>query len=189
MNKRELRIEYTARRKNLSTALCSQYNLQIYNHFFSNIDLSFIKVLHTYLPIEKNHEPDTWQILDRIKREFPQIRISVPRTAADETLENIYFEGLHQLKPNAWGISEPAQGVPTPADKIDLVLIPLLTFDKLGHRVGYGKGYYDRFLKDCGKNCQKIGLSFFEAVDRIDDVNEFDIRMNACITPSGFIVF
>ena len=68
--------------------------------------------------------------------------------------------------------------------KIDLVLIPLLCFDKKGYRVGYGKGYYDRFLAECRPDVMKIGLSIFEPVDEISDVDEFDVKMDYCITPN-----
>src|SRR5882762_10033654 len=104
MTKQELRPIYLDKRKKLTHAACVQFSLNLYNHFFSSFDLSFINTLHTYLPLEKNNEPDTWPIIDRIRREFPQVRISIPRVAGDNTLENFYFEGLHQLQTNAWGI-------------------------------------------------------------------------------------
>lgn len=189
MTKQELRKIYLDKRKNLSATVCAQDSRQLFNLFFSYFDLSFVKVLHTYLPIEKNHEPDTWIMVDRIRREFPHVRLSIPRTNTDGTIEHFYFEGLHQLQPNRWGIQEPKQGVPTPAEKIDVVIIPLLIVDKAGHRVGYGKGYYDRFLKTCRSDCKKIGLSFFEVVERIDDVDDQDVSLNACITPGGVLNF
>jgi 5-formyltetrahydrofolate cyclo-ligase len=104
-------------------------------------------------------------------------------------LENIYFEGLHQLKKNKWGILEPEQGVPTPTEKIDAVIVPLLAFDEKGHRVGYGKGFYDRFLAQCRKNCQRIGISFFSAATLIEDIDENDIQLTSCINPPGYDIF
>ena len=61
---------------------------------------------------------------------------------------------------------------------IDMVLVPGLCFDGDGHRVGYGKGFYDRFLKTCRPDCIKIGLSYFEPVESIDDVHEGDVRLD-----------
>ena len=183
MTKEELRKRYADKRKKLTPTECAHLNLQLYQFFFSNIDLSFIKIIHCYLPIIKNNEPDTWMIIDRIRREFPHVKISVPRVRADKTLESFYFEGLHQLQINAWGIQEPKQGIPTPEEKIDLVIVPLLAIDQHGHRVGYGKGYYDRFLKKCNKNCKTIGLSFFKPVELISDVDENDVALTSCIDP------
>jgi len=67
------------------------------------------------------------------------------------------------------------------------VLVPLLCFDRRGHRVGYGRGYYDRFLARCRHDCKKIGLSFFEPLAEIDDVHEGDVELNYCVTPDGVI--
>ncbi|CAN5350337.1 5-formyltetrahydrofolate cyclo-ligase [soil metagenome] len=189
MNKQEIRTLYLDKRKKLTPAECAQLNLQLYNLFFSSFDLSFITVLHSYLPLQKSNEPDTWLIIDRIKREFPHIRISIPRIGADHQLENFYFEGFHQLQVNSWGIQEPKQGVPTPSEKIDMVIVPLLAYDKIGQRVGYGKGFYDRFLQNCKEDCKKIGLSFFEEVDEISGTDAFDVRLDSCINPSGIEFF
>ena len=188
MTKVELRKVFLQKRLSLSEAESHKLSRQICEQFFFNFDVSFISVIHLYLPIEKNKEPDTWLILDRIRREFPNIRISVPRVR-DNQLENIFFEGLHQLEENSWGIPEPKQGVPTPTEKIDLVIIPLLSFDKMGQRVGYGKGFYDRFLKECRPDCKKVGLSFFEPVERISDSDENDIALTHCITPDRLYKF
>jgi 5-formyltetrahydrofolate cyclo-ligase len=72
---------------------------------------------------------------------------------------------------------------------IDLVFIPLLACDLQGNRVGYGKGFYDRFLSKCRYDVKKIGLSFFDPVDKIEDVNVFDIPLDECITPKKTWVF
>ena len=70
-----------------------------------------------------------------------------------------------------------------------MVLVPLLGFDERGHRVGYGKGFYDRFLAECNPKIQKIGLSLFEPVAQIDDTSDFDIPLDACITPNRIWYF
>jgi 5-formyltetrahydrofolate cyclo-ligase len=64
-----------------------------------------------------------------------------------------------------------------------VVFVPLLAFDTLGNRVGYGKGFYDQFLSECQPETIKIGLSFFEAENTITDVFEKDVRLDFCITP------
>ncbi len=186
MTKAQLRTLYQQKRFALSEAECGHLNFRLYQNFFGNIDLSFIGVLHTFLPITQKNEVDTWLILDRIRREFPHIRITIPKVNNQtNTFDSFYFEGLHQLETNAWGIPEPKQGTPTEPKKIDMVLVPLLVFDTNGNRVGYGKGFYDKFLATCKPECKKIGLSFFEAETKIDDVNAFDVPLDACITPKG----
>lgn len=190
MTKAELRKLYTEKRALMSEAEYLHLNHQLCEYFFALIDLSFVRVLHSFVPIEKFREPNTWLIIDRIRREYPHIRLSLPRVQAQTgQLENIFFEGMHQLQANAWGILEPKQGVPTEPEKIDMVLVPLLAFDAQGNRVGYGKGFYDRFLPQCKPSCQRIGLTLFPEPVSIDDTNAFDQPLNKIVTPAGVTAF
>lgn len=190
MKKAELRKYSLARRMDLSEGELAQLNFNLYQNFFSGIDLSFTQVLHVFLPIVSKREPDTWPIIDRIRREFPHIRISIPKVnTATGVFESFYFEGMQQLSTSAWGIQEPTQGTLTPPEKIDRVLIPLLAYDQTGHRVGYGKGFYDKFLMTCRPDCIKTGLSLFHAEKKIDDTSSFDIRMDECVNPGGVDLF
>ncbi|MDH4058364.1 MAG: 5-formyltetrahydrofolate cyclo-ligase [Cyclobacteriaceae bacterium] len=189
MNKIELRKLYLEKRQALTEAEYLQRSHRICEFFFASIDLSFIKVLHTFLPITEKKEPDTWLIIDRIRREFPHIRLVVPRINDQQgELENFFFEGLHQLQKNKWGIDEPKQGVPAPPEKIDMVLVPLLAFDKHGNRVGYGKGYYDKFLSGCKPEVSKVGLSLFDPYENIPS-DPFDVILTHCITSVAFYSF
>ncbi|MCB0487072.1 MAG: 5-formyltetrahydrofolate cyclo-ligase [Cyclobacteriaceae bacterium] len=189
MTKSEIRSSYLVKRDSLSE---SDYLLscqKIAQQFFLSFDLSFVKVIHTFLPMVHKHEPDTWLIIERLRREFPHIRLSIPKiNLKSDSLENFYFEGLHQLAENNWGIKQPKQGVPTDSEKVDMVLVPLLAFDDHGHRVGYGKGYYDKFLSTCRPDCIKIGLSLFPASERIPSEPQ-DIALNWCITPDAVLKF
>jgi 5-formyltetrahydrofolate cyclo-ligase len=173
----------------LSEAEYHQLNDKLCNNFFSAVKMSDIRVLHTFLPIKKNREVDTWRIIARLKKEFPQVMISIPKINNQSAeLEHYYFEDEDQLKVNTWEIPEPVKGIPTPIEKIDAVLVPLLAFDSEGHRLGYGRGFYDRFLAGCRPDCLKIGLSFFEAEARIDGINDTDIALDLIITPRSAVV-
>jgi 5-formyltetrahydrofolate cyclo-ligase len=142
MTKDQIRKLYLQKRLALSEAEFQQLNHQLTEQFFASVDLSFVQVLHTFLPIEKQREVNTWLIIERIRREFPHIRIAIPRiNNQTASIENFYFEGPHQLEKNTWGIMEPKQGIPVPSEKIDAVLVPLLGFDRSGNRVGYGRGF------------------------------------------------
>ncbi|MGE0590447.1 MAG: 5-formyltetrahydrofolate cyclo-ligase [Cyclobacteriaceae bacterium] len=189
MTKSEIRSIYLAKRESLSETDYLSSCQKIAQQFFLSFDLSFVKVIHTFLPMAHKHEPDTWLIIERLRREFPHIRLSIPKiNLKTDSLENFYFEGLHQLIENNWGIKQPKQGIPTESEKIAMVIVPLLAFDDRGHRVGYGKGYYDKFLATCRPDCIKIGLSLFQACERIPSEPQ-DIALNWCITPQGVLEF
>ena len=85
---------------------------------------------------------------------------------------------------NQLSIREPSSTNTSDSKIFDVVFIPLLAYDKYGERVGYGGGYYDRFLVKTQKNVLKVGLSFFEPVDKILNVEEHDIKLDYVITPN-----
>ena len=184
MTKNELRKIYLRKRMELSDARFQQLNQQLCDRFFAFINISSINVLHTFLPIKKNREVNTWLIIERLKKDHPQVRIAIPKiNNQTAVLEHYYYENEEQLKNNTWEIPEPVKGVPAPTQKIDAVLVPLLAFDKQGHRLGYGRGFYDKFLASCRPDCLKIGLSFFEVEEKIEGISDKDIPLNLIVTP------
>jgi 5-formyltetrahydrofolate cyclo-ligase len=93
------------------------------------------------------------------------------------------------IRKNKWNIPEPVDGIEINTVKIEVVFVPLLAFDKQGHRIGYGKGFYDIFLSECSPNTVKIGLSLFEAEDRIEGLFESDVALDYCVTPHNVYSF
>lgn len=188
MTKKELRKIYLRKRMELSEAGYQQLNQRLCENFFSVINLGVVQVIHTFLPIKKNREVNTWLIIDRIRKDYPHVQISIPKINNHTAeLEHYYYENPDQLKNNTWEIPEPVKGVPTPTQKIDAILVPLLAFDKQGHRLGYGRGFYDRFLASCRPDCKKIGLSFFEVEEKIEGISEKDIPLDLIITPDDVV--
>lgn len=181
MTKEELRNIYLAKREKLSESEYDRLCKMIIGNFFNHGSIASINTLHIYLAMIEKKEADTWPVLDRLKRESPHIKIVVPKMAGFE-LEHYYFEGFHQLDQNSYGIFEPTHGTPCDLDRIDTVVVPLLVADKSGHRLGYGRGFYDRFLSACPPNCRKIGFSLFNLEDKIP-VDDWDVKLNMVITP------
>lgn len=189
MNKKELRQHYLLKRNALSKneiwtltdAITDQLNCFNWSSF---------KCVSLFLPIKALNEIDTFEILSHLKNNFVDLKIAVPRTNfTNLTLEQVLFTPLTVLVKNKYNIPEPLYGHVIPAFEIDVIFVPLLTFDFQGNRVGYGKGVYDRFLSTCKPDALKIGLSMFEPETLIDDTNIFDIKLSHCITPSKIYTF
>ena len=184
MTKTELRQNFPARQKSFSAAEREEKSFRIAELFFRNFDLSKINFLHCFLPIEKFNEIDTRPIFEKIWRDFPNMQTLVPRVNFQTNeIENLKFSSETETEKNTWEIFEPTHNEPVETGKIDAVLVPLLCFDERGFRVGYGKGFYDKFLNGCRADCLKIGLNYFAPVEEISDVNEFDVRLDFCVTP------
>lgn len=180
MTKAELRKLAIVERKGLSDEQVEAYSRQLLAHFTS-FDFSAVKVVHVFLPIAEKKEPDTFLFVDWLALHHPEIKIIVPKADFDTALmSNYVYTGKEGLIRNLYHILEPEKGELHTGD-VDLVLVPMLAFDKQGYRVGYGKGFYDRFLQ--GIETLKIGLSFFDPVEQIADVDSHDIALDLCITP------
>ncbi len=182
MLKRELRKTCLAGMRSLPTDERRQASDRIAERFFAQFDLRNFGVVHVFLPIDSNNEIDTRLIIDRIRIEFPLVKIAVPRVRGNE-LETLRFDVDSVLKLSDWNVPEPAGDAFVDPWLIGIVIVPLLAFDQRGHRVGYGKGFYDRFLKTCRQDSLKVGVSFFPPVENIDDANENDVRLDFCLTP------
>src|SRR5690606_39308488 len=98
-------------------------------------------------------------------------------------MRHFIWDAATILTLNHWGIPEPESGTAIQPQAIDVVFVPLLVFDTQGNRVGYGKGFYDRFLSECRPTVMKIGLSLFGPIAAIADTDNYDIRLDTCVTP------
>ncbi|MES2518799.1 MAG: 5-formyltetrahydrofolate cyclo-ligase [Bacteroidota bacterium] len=191
MDKVQLRKYYLSKRKAISSEEIAEKSQQIADLFFQSFDLSNIQKLHIFLPIIRNKEINTFLIIKHLNKHFPQINIIIPKTIISTSEMEHYLLDEEKLTENQWGILEPSDEnlVKFEPSTIDLVIIPLLVFDKHGNRVGYGKGFYDRFLQKCKTTTLKIGLCLEEPIEQIEDVNEFDIKMDFCITSTKNYIF
>lgn len=183
MFKKDLRKKFIEKRKALSDHQIEKLNDLILVHF-QKIPFEDIRLVHSYLASEKLKEPDTFLILRYLAFRFPHIQIAAPKIDTRNTsMQNYLIHDFDHLQQNTYGIDEPVGGELVSEKDIDLVLVPLLCFDEKGYRVGYGKGYYDRFLANCRRDAIKVGLCFFDAEPSIEDTGEFDIPLDYCCTP------
>lgn len=184
MNKEELRKLYIDKRLALSPKDLEIISERISHSLFSNFQFEKKKV-SLFLPIERTKEINTYRIWEKAMSFDAQV--AVPKIdAKSNEIKQILFESEDQLEISSWGIPEPNKGRIIAAEHFDIVIVPLLAIDKSGYRVGYGKGYYDRFLSKCSPRCKFIGISHFDELEEIiDDVSSFDVKLNACVTPNG----
>lgn len=183
LTKGSLRREYKKLRLELSDEEVNLLNEQLI-HQAQEFDWSNLSYIHVYIPIQKFKEPDTL-LLERIFRDrYVDTHLVISRSdLLSNKMDHFVWEKDHLLELNQWGISEPVSGTQVFAEQLDAVIVPLLAFDQQGHRVGYGKGFYDRFLSACRPNCLKIGMSFFDPVSKIEDIEPSDVALDFCITP------
>jgi 5-formyltetrahydrofolate cyclo-ligase len=182
MLKKELRQKYKALRKQLSESDLEQMSLAIANKVLT-LPIWEKTYFHIFLPITEHKEVNTEFILHLLSGKDKEIVIS-KSDFETRNMTHFLLTDNTKIKKNEYNIPEPVDGLEVPTDKIDVVFVPLLAFDKTGHRAGYGKGFYDKFLTECKPETIKIGLSFFEPEEKIEDVFENDVKLDYCVTPN-----
>ncbi len=193
MKKAELRKKYLAERLHLSLEEVTAQSLKVRDLLFSRLMMHRYDKVHCYLPIYKLNEVDSRIIVNTLHEDFP-VSLYVPKVGEDSILRHHLYENGAATELNRWGVPEPInEGVSSEAffdtDDDILVIVPLLAYDKNGQRVGYGKGFYDRFLENATENTTITGLSFFEAEEDIEDKEETDIPLHHVVTPKRVYSF
>ena len=187
MNKKKLRAEFKNRRKNLSLEQINNYSLEIANLIIT-LPIWKYSFYHVFLSIKSLKEVNTEPLLAILSGKDKNITVSKTNFES-RTMKHVLLQDNTILKLNSRNIPEPDNGIEISNKQIEVVFIPLVAFDILGNRVGYGKGFYDSFLKNCPKTTLKIGLSFFETEDSIIESEPHDIPLDFCITPNKVYTF
>lgn len=189
MRKAELRKLYKSKREALTESQIDQYSIAIANHALKVDGLWNYQNYHIFLSIDKQKEVNTEFLLSVLQGKDKNVLLS-KSDFIQGTLTHYLLTDNTVIKLNSYGIPEPEHGIQMHTDQVEVVFIPLLAYDHKGNRIGYGKGFYDRFLAECKPSTLKIGLSFYPAEDKlISDINPNDIPLDYCITPEGVTKF
>jgi 5-formyltetrahydrofolate cyclo-ligase len=184
MDKSLLRKHYKEKRKILKNR--GELSSRILQRLLDNFELKG-KVVSVFIPIDKLNEINTWPLIESLQSN--DVFYCVPRADFEQkALHHFLYEGKEQLELSDWGIYEPINGTGYSPKEFDIVLVPLLAYDLNGNRVGYGGGFYDRFLANCKPKVLKIGLSYFPPEKKIE-TNADDISLDYCVTPTHLYAF
>ena len=187
MTKSELRKKYKALRKSLSIDQADDFSLAIANQLLQ-LDIWDKSFYHIFLSIEEQKEINTEYILNILAGKDKNIVIS-KSNFENLSLTHYLLTDSTRIKKNYYNIPEPIDGIEINSSQVEVVFVPLLAFDKTGNRVGYGKGFYDRFLSECKPETIKIGLSFFEVEEEVFETDDNDVSLDYCVTPNRVYQF
>lgn len=182
MTKADLRNKYKELRQSVSPKSLQKSSDAICENVLANFQLEG-KMVSLFLPIERHKEINTYSILE--KANILGAKVALPKANFDrgEMKHYLYSEGT-KLAVNSFGIPEPTKGKLVAPDKFDYIFVPLLAVDEKGHRVGYGKGFYDKFLSKCHPNCKFIGLHLFDLEESVSDILPTDKKLHFVVTPT-----
>jgi 5-formyltetrahydrofolate cyclo-ligase len=185
--KQEIRLKYKLLRKKMSETQIEDASISIVNHIM-NLPIWDKTYFHVFLPIIEHQEVNTELLLHLLTGKDKEIIVSKSDFETRQMTHFLLTENT-RIKKNEYNIPEPVDGIEVPSKKIEVVFVPLLGYDKLGNRVGYGKGFYDKFLSECQPDVIKIGMSFFNPEELIIDIFENDIKLDYCVTPNEIYHF
>jgi len=184
MTKKELRVLLKRKRSLLTTDQVNDLSSKCFSHLLKHFDLKNKKV-GLFLPIIDSNEPNTFLLYNELVKLPAKTFFPVTNLGA-LSIDFYSLSSLSNLSVSNYGIPEPNEMEnKIPPDLLDVLIVPLLAINKKGYRVGYGKGLYDSFIPLCKKNTCTIGISLFNEVFEIDDLNDFDIPLNHCVFPDG----
>ncbi len=182
--KSNIRRQGREQRETMGPGTRAELDSRVIARCMEELDWSSYRRVMVFLPIERRHEINTWPLVEWIFQVWPSVRLYVPRVMGDE-LEAVRITPESKFSPDRWGIPEPEGGAGLATrDALDLVLTPLLGFDGHGQRVGYGRGYYDRFFS-AHPAARRIGLGYERLFASAGIVAEdYDVRLQAVMTES-----
>ncbi|QOW10775.1 5-formyltetrahydrofolate cyclo-ligase [Kaistella flava (ex Peng et al. 2021)] len=186
MKKSEIRKVYLEKKESLTETEVQSLSKKIFENFISEFDLKEDQKVHCFLSIPEKGEVDTSPFL----KEFfeNKIRVFVPKIIKGKLIA-LEITKETPLIENSWGIKEPEGNEDCGVKDFDFIITPLLYSDQFGNRVGYGKGFYDRFFSEINPNAIKVGVSFFPPNEKVEDVSEFDVQLDYLVTPTEVLSF
>ena len=146
--KADLRGRFRSLRAGFSDAEYAARSAKVVAQAKALPELQQAETVHAYWPLLRSREVDIRPLIAWLQASGKQIVLPVvDRYTGAPRLRHVRFETPEALRPNRWGIDEPTGGKSVPVETIDAVVVPALGAGRNGHRLGYGKGYYDAFLR------------------------------------------
>lgn len=189
MNKKNLRKQYREKREALTQA--GMHNLLAgMQEYFRQIPIPADPTVLSYKAMTEKKEVETRFFEELLATEFECKRFCYPSVRLETGEMEAYLDNEQLTWEEAsFGLVQPSGGLVVNPLDLDVVLTPLLAFDRQGYRLGYGKGFYDRFLKRCRPDLVTIGLSWFDAEPVIPEIGSHDVPLKYCVTPQRLYVF
>lgn len=185
INKKELRKIMSEKRKHILTEDKKIYDKKIYDNLINSREYKNAKTIFVY--VSYNDEVYTHDIIVKAIKDGK--KVCVPKVISKQQgMCAIEIKALEDLKPGAYGILEPdSTSEKIDESEIDLILLPGLAFDESGGRLGYGGGFYDRFLRKTRFDVQKIGLAYELQIVENVVIEDFDEKVEKIITNAKII--
>lgn len=173
--KKTLRKQMLLQRAKMNDRDKSLYDRDICRKLWDIIEAKSLSKIHCYLPM--GTEINIFPLIEKMLVE--KLTVITPKTQPERKLQHLILNSLNELEEGVFGTQHPADSEEYLGD-YDLIIVPGLAFDGVGYRLGYGGGYYDRFLSQHEK-ATKTGICYpFQKMERIP-IEEHDVQLDEVI--------
>jgi 5-formyltetrahydrofolate cyclo-ligase len=142
------------------------------------------ETIHCYVSMNVRREVETRELIKEMISKGKQVVVPITNFERG-SLRHVELNSYSDLEPNKWGVLEPEDGEEIALDEIDLVVVPMVGADEHCNRIGYGKGFYDRFLREV--ECPTIGLIFDQNIVANIPTEDFDVPLDKIISDMRII--
>lgn len=180
MEKLEIRNKMIYKRDSLSIDIKNQYDNVIFKKLISSEVYSKSKSIFTYISF--GSEVDTKQFIDYALKDNKEIYVpKVDKTKRE--MKAVKIHNLNNMNVDKWGILEPRLVDESDiGNSFDLIIMPGVAFDRFGNRIGYGGGYYDKYISLLTYKCNKTALAYdFQIISHIKP-DKHDVKVDNIIT-------
>lgn len=184
-SKEDIRKHLRSKRKRISESDFLRKSEDIIRALRQQEEYRSARTVHCYVSMNRRREVNTHPLIKAMLTNTKQVVVPVT-DFQDQALQHIKLESFDHLEANKWGVLEPRNGKECDLSELDLVIVPMVGGDEQGHRIGYGGGFYDRFLE--GIDCSTIGLCFEQNIVPELPAESFDVPLDKIITEERIIV-
>lgn len=183
--KKRLRKEILAKRNRLSEETVAEKSRKIKETLFELPGFKQAKTVMFY--VAKDKEVRTEEMIRESLKMGKRVAVPISKAEERDLVPSLLID-YGELVPGTYGILEPREEGhrPVPLENIELIVVPGVAFDRRGNRIGFGGGFYDRFLKRVSSNVPRLGLAFdMQMVEELP-FGKMDVPMDGVVTEEKF---
>ena len=184
-----LRKELRQTRRDIPASLRATYDEAISKHLLDLIDDQHVQSVAAYCAFDG--EPDLKSVCRKLINDARIVALPVVSEDSNGLMEFHRWSTDTPIFKNQYGISEPQKSNPMPVSGFDMLLIPMVAYDKSGSRIGMGAGYYDRHLESIRELSTPVRVGVAYSRQEINSIkqNQWDIPLHGVVNEDGWTSF
>lgn len=184
IQKEKIRRELLNRRSRIPEEEYLERSERIVSRLLRLPEVINARTVHCYISMNNRREVNTHGLIKELIHSGHNVAVPITHTESG-TLTHTRLNDFEDMQPNAWGVMEPQTGEKVAVEDLGLVIVPMVGGDLNRNRIGYGKGFYDRFLQHV--SCPSVGLLFETCLMDEIPTEPFDVPLDKLVTETRVV--